>query len=690
MKHIVFVLPLTICLTLHTLSHKEASLLASRGISINVPELVHIDPEVTIEAGSTIGMGVHLYGNTHIAADCIVEPFCILRDVELQPHSHIHAHTVLHQSIIGEHAHVGPYANLHDKVVVGARSIIGNYVEIKNSIIGEETKIKHLSYIGDATIGAKTNIGAGTITCNYDGLKKHRTIIGNKVFIGSNNTLIAPITIGDGAFTAAGSTITTTVPPEAFAIARAHQVTKEHYVITMPHMNGSRTAAHQLEFGTDGIRGDSDHFPFVEPYLSRVGEAIGIWAQQKYGTHARILIGHDTRYSCERIKKSLMQSLGHTGHLCVDAHVMPTPALLAIMQANPSKYDFSIMISASHNPAHDNGIKIMDRSSGKIDQSDEQTIIALFNNPSDGISHSLTISDQQESEKTNLATEYCAIITKHFPVNMLKHRTIVLDCANGATSSVAPSIFAALGATVILNYASPNGHNINDHCGATHPAALQKLVMEHNADAGFSFDGDGDRVMMVNTHGTILDGDHLLALLLKSPHYQSTSCIVGTIMSNEGLANYCKQQQVDFIRTPVGDRHISNYLVQHNLLLGSEPSGHIILMDYLPSGDGIFAALRTLETMVSSNNWNGELFAKFPQVNITVPVSIKPDLARSPYAEVIAKYKALIPQGRLVVRYSGTEPILRIMAEDKSYDTAKEIAETLARNLQALLTNTTR
>lgn len=363
----------------------------------------------------------------------------------------------------------------------------------------------------------------------------------------------------------------------------------------------------------------------------------------------------------------------------IDAQILPSPALGALLQST-KEFDFGIIISASHNPYQDNGIKLIDPR-GKLDSSDELKISQLF-----GQKYSSTDYTNLGTEKfSNLERPYREHIQSFFKKDFLYHKKIILDCAQGATYSLAPQIFKHFGAEVITLFDKPNGLNINKQCGSLYPETLQKAVVEYNANIGFAFDGDGDRVLAVNRFGHIKNGDDILALLLEHPSYKPMKSVVGTIMTNQGFEVFLKQSQRTLIRTPVGDRHVTEFLTKHQLLLGGEPSGHIILRDYLNSGDGIFTALRTLEAIAYCNNWDLQTFKKFPQIHTTIRTNNKKDLNQLPFSEIIETSKAQLHQGRLVIRYSGTEPVLRIMVEDDDCENAQTICSILSKKLQEKL-----
>lgn len=432
-------------------------------------------------------------------------------------------------------------------------------------------------------------------------------------------------------------------------------------------------------FGTDGIRGLVGTHPFTLQDLPNLGAAIGKWIQEKYGQNALVILSYDTRISCHWIKSALQAGLLLYALEIIDIGIMPTPALSHFMQQN-NNYSCGIMISASHNLYQDNGIKIIE-SSGKISASDELLISTYY--------HQKSIVDSSDfgtiCYSTTAQEEYCTLIAQHFKPHFLDGKKIVLDVAFGATYQVAPILFNHFGAEVILLHDTPNGYNINQNCGALHPKLLQEAVMQHKATIGFAFDGDGDRVIAVNAQGDIKNGDDILALLSSHAHY-NTSDIVGTLMSNQGFEVYLNNKGKKLLRTAVGDKYVADGLKQHRLLLGGEQSGHIILGDIVNTGDGILVALKLLQTIITQNNWNLETFTAYPQVLVNVPIKIKTDLLQEPYANFIRQSEKKLSSGRIVVRYSGTELLLRVMVEDETLEQAENIAYELANLLQKFLT----
>ncbi len=434
-------------------------------------------------------------------------------------------------------------------------------------------------------------------------------------------------------------------------------------------------------FGTDGVRKRIGTDPLTIESLPRLGMAIAHWAREKIGRSPIILLGHDTRQSCSWVKSALQTGLLAQQAQVHDAYVLPTPALCALVKAT-EKFDFGIVISASHNHWHDNGIKIIDRELGKLSLADELKISELFNN----FEHSIAYHSLGQFHTYTQAQEaYKAILRSFFPQDFLVGKKIVLDCAHGATSLIAAEIFQEFGAQAIMLNDQPNGININEQCGALHPQTLQKAVLENAADAGFAFDGDGDRVIAVSKNGEIKDGDDILALLLDHPLYAPASLIVGTVMTNQGFDAYLHKKNKLLVRASVGDKFVSERMEQEKTILGGEQSGHIILRDYLNTGDGVFTALRILQTLMISNNWEMHTFTKFPQVLINIPVGIKKDLTLPALAHIIQQHETLLPQGRLLVRYSGTEPVLRILIEDSDATTAQTIGIQLSEQLSIQL-----
>jgi len=439
-----------------------------------------------------------------------------------------------------------------------------------------------------------------------------------------------------------------------------------------------------LVFGTDGIRGRADQPPFTQEVIVPFGRAIARWVCKKNATVTKpvILIGMDTRESGPAIMDWLITGMIQENVSVVDGGVLPTPAVCHIIQSSQELWHAGVVISASHNPYYDNGIKLFDARQGKLTHEDEACILAEFE-ACYGIASQPIIS--QATKLDALVHAYGQAITAHFSKHFLQGLSIVLDCANGATSVIAPEVFAHCGAHVITLADQPTGKNINEKCGALHPELVAQAVKEYGADVGFAFDGDGDRLVMVNRHGVIADGDDVLVMLMQHPAYASVKTLVSTIMANEGLKTHLETLGKTLVRTPVGDKYVAAYLAEHNLPLGAEPSGHVIVRDFLGTSDGIFVALKVLESMLRNKNNDLVTFTKFPQVLVSVHVKNKKDLSVPPLSSIIEDYKKMLKDGRMIVRFSGTEHVLRVMVESSDEEIAHTVARDLAQALQLAL-----
>lgn len=440
-----------------------------------------------------------------------------------------------------------------------------------------------------------------------------------------------------------------------------------------------------ISFGTDGVRGRVGIHPFNPKALRVFGAAIADWALNKYQKDSpKVLIGYDTRVSGPEIKQDLINVLIHFGLEVVDAGILPTPAIYRLINIDQS-FNFGIAISASHNPYYDNGIKLFDAKKCKLDRFDEAKIENLFDFYFKNQSQLDFVVSGDALTCPDAKKAYIDSLSNFFRPNFVSGLKIVLDCANGAAFDLAPQIFEKFGAEVIKIGAQPNGININENCGSLHPDLVQKTVLQADADIGFAFDGDADRVLIISRLGQIKDGDDILMLLLNHPSYSDTNTLVSTITANQGLESTLNKLGKNLIRTQVGDRFVAAALEEHNLVLGGETSGHVIVKDYMMTGDGIFVALKTLESIIKNKNWDIKTFEKYPQISINIPVKSKQDLTQRPYSEIIQKCRDTIKDGRIVVRYSGTENLLRIMTEASIASIASSVANDLAKSLQEAL-----
>jgi phosphoglucosamine mutase len=432
-----------------------------------------------------------------------------------------------------------------------------------------------------------------------------------------------------------------------------------------------------LKFGTDGIRGHADEWPFLNDSLYVLGQALCRWVMQKnQSDQVSIMIGYDTRFSADRIKQALALGFSAQGKsTIIDVGVIPTP-LLSWWMVQKSNIDMAIMISASHNPYYDNGIKIFGADGEKINEHDEQMILLYY----EEIIKTMTlIPEQSHSASIAFSLEwkeaYFAWIKQHVEKNFWFDGTIVIDTAHGALSSVAADVLKQFVQRVVVMNAEPNGKNINEQAGALYPELLAQKVLEEKALLGFAFDGDGDRVMAVDEHGNIRDGDDMLYLLLSHPLFQSQRLVIGTIMSNVGFEQALQNRSIQLVRTPVGDKYIASALQKMGTLLGGEPSGHLIIKPYLTTGDGLFVAVKILETIVKKYASFDQSFVRFKQVHQVVKVSYKIPLEELSCYPMLQNLHQEISPGRMIVRYSGTEPVIRVTTEHADDFIANSINE---------------
>ncbi|HET6587747.1 MAG TPA: phosphoglucosamine mutase [Oleiagrimonas sp.] len=433
-------------------------------------------------------------------------------------------------------------------------------------------------------------------------------------------------------------------------------------------------------FGTDGIRGKVGNWPITAEFMLRLGRAAGVALAGKNG-RATVLIGKDTRVSGYMFESALEAGLVAAGANVLLVGPMPTPAVAMLTRS--LRADAGIVISASHNPHHDNGIKFFSADGEKLDDDVEAAIerevdAEFVTVPSRELGKARRIDDANARY-----VEFCkSTLPEDFSLRGLK---LVLDCAHGATYQVAPKVFRELGAEVVAIGATPDGFNINDAVGSMHPEALQKAVVEQGADAGICFDGDGDRVMMVDARGRLADGDDLLYILARGWRASGAlqGPVVGTLMSNYGLEQALAALDIPLLRANVGDRYVLKQLKEHDGILGGETSGHILCLDRATTGDGIVSALAVLEMLVGREESVAEALApltKLPQTTINVRVSDGPGrVASAPVQEALAQARAeLAGRGRVVLRPSGTEPVVRVTIEAADADEVQDVANKLA------------
>lgn len=448
--------------------------------------------------------------------------------------------------------------------------------------------------------------------------------------------------------------------------------------MTKPLMDNNKSLPRKY-FGTDGIRGRVGVAPITAEFILKLGWAVGkVLARQGYG---KVLIGKDTRISGYMFESVLEAGLSAAG---VDIHLlgpMPTPAIAYLTRT--LRAQAGIVISASHNPYYDNGIKFFSSQGMKLPNELELEIEKQLDMMMTTVDSSALGKAVRIKDAPGRYIEFCkSTVSSDITLSGLK---IVVDCANGAAYHIAPNVFRELGAEVIEIGIEPDGLNINLNCGATYPEILQQQVLQSNADLGIALDGDGDRVIMVDHQGNILDGDELLYIIVKHRQEMGTlkGGVVGTVMSNFGFENAMRVNGIDFIRVPVGDRYIIAELVQRKWHVGGEPSGHIICCDYTTTGDGIITALQVLSAMCHQNKSLSELIKglqKYPQVLVNVEVSQISDLEQKPRIQHALQdvEHALGKNGRVLLRRSGTEALVRVMVEGEDKSRVVELANQLA------------
>ncbi len=441
-------------------------------------------------------------------------------------------------------------------------------------------------------------------------------------------------------------------------------------------------------FGTDGIRGKTGQFPITADFALKLGWAVGqVLAQDGRG---KVLIGQDTRVSGYMLSAALEAGMTASG---LDVHLlgaMPTPGVAYLTKSLNAQ--IGAVVSASHNPYYDNGIKFFSGDGKKLPDLVESKIESYLDKAF------VTVEGARIGQQTYLqdaAGRYIEFCKHSFPKDYdLKGIKIVVDCANGATSYIAPHVFTELGADVIVINHQPDGFNINDKCGSTFPQSLQAEVLKHRAEVGIAFDGDGDRLILVDHKGELVDGDEILFIIAMHMKDKLQGGVVGTLMSNFGLERAFQEQKIAFLRARVGDRYVLDKLMEHNWVLGGENSGHIICLEHATTGDGIIAALQVLKVLCEKNDSLHTIkqgMTKFPQVLKNVKVA-KPQaiIVDDTLQNAIARMeRSLQNKGRILVRASGTEPLIRVMVEgedpifvnnvaDQMVDVVEKVAQTLA------------
>ncbi|MBY0384992.1 phosphoglucosamine mutase [bacterium] len=450
----------------------------------------------------------------------------------------------------------------------------------------------------------------------------------------------------------------------------------------------------QKLFGTDGIRATANTYPMTPDMIMRVGQALGymIRSNPPRNQEPKVVIGKDTRLSGYMVELALTSGLNSMGVHVRLLGPLPTPGIGFLTR--DMRADAGIVISASHNPFYDNGIKIFGPDGYKISQESEKEIETLvFKKDLNSL-----LSESSKLGRTKRIEDamgrYIVHIKNSFPLEYtLEGMRIVLDCANGASYKLAPAVFEELGAEVIVLGNAPNGFNVNDKTGALYPEKLAENVKKYRADIGVSLDGDADRVILVDEEGAIVNGDHILAisaLHLKKKNKLVKNTVVATLMSNYGLNKVLNANGIEVVRTAVGDKYVVEEMRQNGFVLGGEQSGHIIFLDHSTTGDGCVAALNILAVMKEQNKKLSELSSimeDVPQILINVKVKNRKELDTiKGYKELIKDIeKQLKGQGRVLVRFSGTENVLRILVEGSDRKMIAQYAETIAQFVEKSL-----
>ncbi|MFZ9264624.1 MAG: phosphoglucosamine mutase [Polynucleobacter sp.] len=436
-------------------------------------------------------------------------------------------------------------------------------------------------------------------------------------------------------------------------------------------------------FGTDGIRGEVGKFPIVPDFVMRLGYAAGQVLAKSTTTHAKptVLIGKDTRVSGYLLEAALEAGFSAAGVDVMLCGPMPTPAIAYLTRA--LRLSAGVVISASHNPYHDNGIKFFSANGDKLDDAIELQIESALNEPMNCVDSAHLGKAKRLDDAAGRYIEFCkSTFPNHLNLHGLK---LVVDCAHGAAYHIAPHVFHELGAEVISIGIQPNGKNINDGVGATAPNALIEKVKEEKADLGIALDGDADRLQLVDATGRLFNGDELLYLIAKSRKDagEKVEGVVGTLMTNMAVEKAIEAEGILFTRAKVGDRYVLEQLKEKNWLLGGEGSGHLICLDKHTTGDGIVAALQVLTAMKQSNQTLAKLLQSvtlFPQTLINVRYKQGYNWSTDAKMQDAIKKaeQTLNGSGRVLIRASGTEPVLRVMVEAKDASLAKSQAEEIA------------
>jgi phosphoglucosamine mutase len=439
-------------------------------------------------------------------------------------------------------------------------------------------------------------------------------------------------------------------------------------------------------FGTDGIRGKTGEYPITPEFFIKLGYAAGtvltkLWKNKK---KPAVVIGKDTRISGYMLESALESGFSSAGVDVLLTGPIPTPAIAYLTKSLEAQ--IGVVISASHNSYEDNGIKFFSEAGLKLSDEVELEIETLIEKQINPIAPNKIGKARRIDDAMEMYVNFCkSTVDSKFSLNSLK---IVLDCAHGATYQVAPKVFSDLGAEVITINNKPDGLNINQNAGSIHPEFLQKSVLENKADLGIAFDGDGDRVIMSDSNTNLIDGDQLLFLIVQNYHLNNKlkGGVVGTLMTNLAFEEQCKKMGIDFFRSKVGDRYVSKMLYEKNWLLGGENSGHILMTDKHTTGDGIISALQVLNAIMEIKKPIDEalkVIPMYPQILLNHSITKKINLKSKLINEAIQQAKLIMEnKGRILIRESGTQPLIRVMTEGPNKEKAIMAANYIIKKLK--------
>lgn len=620
------------------------------GVEFISTDNVFIDETVRIGKHTRVFPDQYIRGNTVIGNSCVLDTGNVIED-SIVGNGVTIIKSVLRNAKIGDKTTVGPFANVHTNADVGKECRVGNFVEIKNATVGQRVKAAHLAYVGDVDIGDLCNVGCGSIFVNYDGKNKHRSTVGESVFIGSNSNVIAPVNIENNAYIAAGTTVTVDLPKNCMCIGRSRETVKE---------NRTKYVKNQFDmkyFGTDGIRGIYGE-TLCDDLAYLVGNFLGYSADG-----GKVVLGRDTRISGEKLSSAIISGIIDAGADVINLDIVPTPAVSNVTREIDANY--GVMISASHNPPEYNGIKIFMSDGRKLCRIEEAEIEKHIE------SKRKVVANEKGKVENGAAyfENYVRAVTEI--ADDLSGLKVVLDCANGALSHVAKHVFESLNATVYSFNDEGCGRIINHECGATDTKFLRQKVKELNADVGFAYDGDADRLIAVDENGREVDGDEIIFIiareLLKKGKLNKKK-VVCTVLSNMGVERNLNSMGVSMLRVDVGDHNVQAAMAKGGYVLGGEQSGHIILGEFAATGDGLLASVYLASTIKKTKLPLSVLskVTRYPQINASFAVKNKLEVVRNKDLQnYVSAIKGELPEGRILIRESGTEEKIRLTVEAK-------------------------